>query len=223
METFFNLILDIEDLRILQEMYSISDYLYIYVPEEPVSSYEFVEESNKLRSEIGNLMPNPFYKIYIKFVHLFIERILEKKSVCMERAVVDIINMFIDLLDFEQTDSKGRRVFQLPPEKLNDTNWRTEGFLPIDKWDFIQFHKIYRTIYLAPEDVLRTLQFRNYENIRYELYHLRNDCMDLFSYYNSKIILALVAGSKRSLDFVRQNILRYGQHLFSRSTLHSLL
>ncbi|XP_033172744.1 uncharacterized protein LOC117149954 [Drosophila mauritiana] len=127
-------------------MYSISDYLYIYVPEEPVSSYEFVEESNKLRSEI--------------------ERILEKKSVCMERAVVDIINMFIDLLDFEQMDSKGRRVFQLPPEKLNDTNWRTEGFLPIDKWDFIQFHKIYRTIYLAPEDVLRTLQFRNYENIR---------------------------------------------------------
>lgn len=127
----------------------------------------------------------------------------------MERAVIDIINMFIDLLDFEPTDSKGRRVFQLPPEKLNDTNWRTEGFLPIDKWDFIQFHKIYRTIYLAPEDVLKTLQFRNYENIRYELHHLRNDCMDLFSYYNSKIILALVAGSKRSLDFVRQNILRW--------------
>ncbi|KRF99791.1 uncharacterized protein Dwil_GK26744 [Drosophila willistoni] len=136
------------------------------------------------------------------------KRVLEKKSVCMERAVIDIINMFIDLLDFEQSDSKGRRVFQLPPEKLNDANWRTEGFLPIDKWDFIQFHKIYRTIYLAPEDVLKTLQFRNYENIRYELHHLRSDCMDLFSYYNSKMILALVAGSKRSLDFVRQNILR---------------
>ncbi|XP_026846872.1 dynein heavy chain 8, axonemal [Drosophila persimilis] len=187
-ETFFKMILDIEELRILQEMYSISEFLYIYIPDEPVSSYEFLEESNKLRSEI--------------------ERVLEKKSVCMERAVIDIINMFIDLLDFDQTDSKGRRVFQLPPEKLNDSNWRTEGFLPIDKWDFIQFHKIYRTIYLAPEDVLKTLQFRNYENIRYELHHLRNDCMDLFSYYNSKIILALVAGSKRSLDFVRQNILR---------------
>lgn len=218
METFFKMILDIEELRVLQEMYSISEFLYIYVPDDPVSSYEFLEESNKLRSEIGNFYES-FEKIYIVYFFIvlvitniffyYTERVLEKKSVCMERAVIDIINMFIDLLDFEPTDSKGRRVFQLPPEKLNDTNWRTEGFLPIDKWDFIQFHKIYRTIYLAPEDVLKTLQFRNYENIRYELHHLRNDCMDLFSYYNSKIILALVAGSKRSLDFVRQNILRW--------------
>lgn len=126
----------------------------------------------------------------------------------MERAVIDIINMFINLLEFDPIDSKGRRVFQLPSDKLNDSNWRTEGSLPIDKWDFIVFSKINRTIYLAPDDQLKSLQFRNYENIRYEHHHLRNDCMDLFSYYNSKIILALVAGSKRSLDFVRQNILR---------------
>ncbi|XP_046868615.1 dynein axonemal heavy chain 5-like [Drosophila willistoni] len=54
-EIFFNMILDIEEQRILKEMYSVSEFLYIYVPEEPVSSYKFLEESNKLRAEIGNV------------------------------------------------------------------------------------------------------------------------------------------------------------------------
>lgn len=169
-------------------MSSLQEFLYMYVPPAPVTSEKFYENCNNLRMEI--------------------EKELEKKSVCMERAVIDLCNMFVELLDFGPNDSKGRRVFQLPPDKINDTNWRSEGQMPIDKWDWIQFQKIYRTIYLVPEDILKTLQFKNYENIRYELNHLRNDCMDLFSYYNSKMIAALVGCSKRSLDYVRHNILR---------------
>lgn len=169
-------------------MTSLQDYLYIYVPSGPLTSAKFYENCNTLRLDI--------------------EKELEKKSVCMERAVIDLCNMFVELLDFGPKDSKDRRVFQLPIDKINDNNWRTEGQMPIDKWDWIQFQKIYRTIYLVPEDILKTLQMKNYENIRYELNHLRNDCMDLFSYYNSKMILALVGCSKRSLDYVRHNILR---------------
>lgn len=188
MALFYKTVLDIDDIRIAQEMKSVQDFLYISVSSEPVTSEKFYDNCNELRLEI--------------------EKELEKKSVCMERAVIDLCNMFVQLLDFGPIDSKGRRVFQLPMERINDMNWRVEGNMPIDKWDWIQFHKIYRTIYLVPDDVLRTLQFKNYENIRYELHHLRNDCMDLFSYYNSKMILALVGCSKRSLDYVRYNILR---------------
>uniref|UniRef100_A0A1I8M6Y8 AAA+ ATPase domain-containing protein n=1 Tax=Musca domestica TaxID=7370 RepID=A0A1I8M6Y8_MUSDO len=193
--TFYQTILHIDSIRIMNEMKSLQEYMYMYTPPSsgPVSSEKFYENCNNLRMEI--------------------EKELEKKSVCMERAVIDLCNMFVELLDFGPLDSKGRRVFQLPPDKINDSNWREEGNMPIDKWDWIQFQKIYRTIYLVPEDILRTLQFKNYENIRYELHHLRNDCMDLFSYYNSKMILALVGCSKRSLDYVRQKILRMDMHL----------
>lgn len=188
MSTFYKTIRNIEKIRIMTEMTSLERFLYMYVPTEPVTSEKFYDNCNSLRMEI--------------------EKVLEKKSVCMERAVIDLCNMFVELLDFGPIDSRGRRVYQLPLEKINDSNWRVEGVMPIDKWDWIQFQKIYRTIYLVPEDILRTLQFKNYENIRYELHHLRNDCMDLFSYYNSKMILALVGCSKRSLDYVRHNILR---------------
>ncbi|XP_055849438.1 dynein axonemal heavy chain 8 [Episyrphus balteatus] len=186
--TFYDSIMNIEDIRVTKEMDSLSKIRYVYVPTEPVSTDKYLEESNKLRQEL--------------------EKTLERKSVCMERAVIDIINMFVDLLDFPPYDSKNRRVYQLPPEKINDNNWRTEGAMPIDKYDWIQFNKIYRVIYIVPDDVLRGLQFRNYENLRYELSHLRNDCMDLFSYYNMKMILALVQCSKRSLDFVKYSILK---------------
>ncbi|TMW45046.1 hypothetical protein DOY81_009872 [Sarcophaga bullata] len=185
---FYKTILNIDSIRITNEMASLQDYLYMYVPSAPVTSQKFYENCNNLRLDI--------------------EKELEKKSVCMERAVIDLCNMFVELLDFGPVDSKGRRVYQLPPDKINETNYRAEGQMPIDKWDWIQFQKIYRTIYLVPEDILRTLQLKNYENIRYELHHLRNDCMDLFSYYNSKMISALVGCSKRSLDYVRHNILR---------------
>ncbi|KAI8124809.1 axonemal, Dynein heavy chain 8 [Lucilia cuprina] len=185
---FYKNILNIDAIRITKEMASLQDFLYMYVPPAPVTSEKFYENCNNLRMEI--------------------EKELEKKSVCMERAVIDLCNMFVELLNFGPTDSKGRRNFQLPLDKINDSNYRAEGQMPIDKWDWIQFQKIYRTIYLVPEDILKTLQFKNYENIRYELNHLRNDCMDLFSYYNSKMISALVSCSKRSLDYVRHNILR---------------
>lgn len=166
----------------------LQEYLYMYVPASPITSEKFYDMCNNLRMKI--------------------EKDLEKKSTCMERAVIDLCNMFVELLDFGLYDSKGRRVYQLPSEQINDDNWRSEGLMPIDKWDWIQFQKIYRTIYLVPDDILQSLQFKNYEGIRYELHHLRNDCMDLFSYYNSKIIAALVACSKRSLDYVRYNVLR---------------
>ncbi|XP_039952580.1 dynein heavy chain 8, axonemal [Bactrocera tryoni] len=187
-ETFYRTVVNIEKIRVLREMENLTDFLYVYQPEEPITSEKYLDMSNKLRAEL--------------------ESVIERSSVCIERAVIDLINMFVDLLDFGPLDSKGRRVYQLPIEKLNDNNWRVEGNYPIDKWDWIQFQKIYRTIYLVPDEALKGLQMKNYEGIRYELNHLRNDCMDLFSYYNSKMILALVQCSKRSLDFVRHKILR---------------
>ncbi|XP_036329883.1 dynein heavy chain 8, axonemal-like [Rhagoletis pomonella] len=187
-ETFYRIVVNIETIRVVREMENLTDFLYVYQPKEPISSEKYLEMSNKLRAEL--------------------ESIIERNSVCIERAVIDLINMFVDLLEFGLVDSKGRRVYQLPLEKLNENNWRVEGNYPIDKWDWIQFQKIYRTIYLVPDDALRSLQFRNYEGLRYELSHLRTDCMDLFSYYNSRMILTLVQCSKRSLDFVRHKILR---------------
>lgn len=191
-------------------MENLTDFLYVYQPQEPITSEKYLDMSNKLRAELGMLLTSTVSTSFFQHssIALFPESIIERSSVCIERAVIDLINMFVDLLDFGPLDSKGRRVYQLPVEQLNDNNWRVEGNYPIDKWDWIQFQKIYRTIYLVPEEILKGLQMRNYEGIRYELSHLRNDCMDLFSYYNSKMILALVQCSKRSLDYVRHKILR---------------
>ncbi|XP_013102946.2 dynein axonemal heavy chain 8 [Stomoxys calcitrans] len=185
---FYKTVSNIEAIRILNELTSLDEYLYMYTPTSPESSEKFYENCNTLR--------------------LKIEKEIEKKSACMELAVIDLCNMFVDLLEFGPTNSMGRRVFQLPPEEINESNWRAEGAMPVNKWDWIKFDQINRAIYLVSDDILRTLQFKNYENISYELHHLQNDCMDLFSYYNSKMILALVACSKRSLDYVRRKILR---------------
>lgn len=46
----------------MQEIYNISEFLYIYVPSEPVASYIFVEESNKLRAKIGMFTNKNFFK-----------------------------------------------------------------------------------------------------------------------------------------------------------------
>ncbi|XP_037951167.1 dynein heavy chain 8, axonemal [Teleopsis dalmanni] len=197
--TFYKYVTSIDEIRVSREIEYLTRFLYVYMPPAPVLSEVFLDESNKLRQEL--------------------ELELEKTSICLERAVVDLINMFVELLNFGPIDSKGRRVYQLPAEKINDNNWRVESALPVDKWDWIQFHKIYRTIYLAPDDILKSMQFKNYETLRYELYHLRNDCMDLFSFYNSKMIQALVTCSKRSLDFIRHNILKSNYRTFNQNPI----
>lgn len=186
--TFYRRVTDIEKVQINGEMDSILDTIYAYLPETPETPEDFLENSTEKRQVM--------------------QEIIEKKSICIERAVIDLINLFVELLEFGEYDYKGRRNFQLPASQLTDENWKHESTLPIDKWDWIRFEKIYRTVYLPSDDICEAMRTKNYETTRYELFHLHYDAMDLFSYYNMKMINTLVYCSKKSLDLIKTRVLR---------------
>lgn len=185
---FYKRVTDIEKIQIQGEMDSILDTIYAYLPETPETSEDFLDNSTAKRQQMQD--------------------IIEKKSICIERAVIDLINMFVELLEFGERDSKGRRNYQLPPDQITEENWKTETFLPINKWDWIRFEKIYRTVYLPSNDICEQMRSKNYEGTKYELYHLHYDAMDLFSFYNMKMINTLVYCSKKSLDLIKNRVLQ---------------
>lgn len=77
---------------------------------------------------------------------------MEKKSQAMEKATIELINKFVENIEVADYDEKGNRKFQLPLDEINDDNRRREEALPIDKYDWILFDKIYKALaYPTPE------------------------------------------------------------------------
>lgn len=131
---------------------------------------------------------------------------LENKSLTTEKATIELINTFADKIDFPEVDHRNRRVFQLPLEEINDENWRYEATLPVDKYDWILFDRIYHTVWFPSDTVRKKLCFKDYENINEDMFTFRVDCMDLFSHFNNKMIAALAHSSKQSLDILRKRL-----------------
>ncbi|XP_055386175.1 dynein axonemal heavy chain 8 [Condylostylus longicornis] len=186
---FYENVISIQNVRILKELNYISRENLVYIPDEPISAKMYLFESNKLRQKV--------------------EREIEKKSILIERAVIDINNMFVDLLDVPPFDYKGRRVFALPLDQITAMNWKIEGEMPVNKYDWIQFDKINRPVFFPTEENRLTMCSKSFETIRYEYATLRNDCMDIFAYNNSKMITALVQCSKKSLELIKNSILKF--------------
>lgn len=108
------------------------------------------------------------------------------------------------MIDVEPLDQNGKRLFQLPIAELNENNRRIEELLPIDKYDWLCFDKIYRPVQIYSESDKNIHFFKNYEDMHYGLVQLHIDCMDVFSYFTSQIIAAMVKCIKRSIDQLKQ-------------------
>lgn len=73
------------------------------------------------------------------------------KSQAAEKAIVELINKFVSLIEFDALNRKGQRQFQLPLSEITPENWRKEEALPIDKFDWISFEKIFRPVAVFPD------------------------------------------------------------------------
>lgn len=94
-----------------------------------------------------------FPALYVptKISHISIEKIIELKSLSAESATVELINKFVDRCVIKELSQKGIRHFQLPLDQQTAENRRTEESLPIDKFDWLSFEKVFRAVGLHAE------------------------------------------------------------------------
>lgn len=74
------------------------------------------------------------------------EKIIELKSLAAEKATVELINKYVEQAVISEMNRKGQRQFQLPLAQHTPANHRKEEMLPIDKFDWLSFEKIYRPV-----------------------------------------------------------------------------
>lgn len=68
-----------------------------------------------------------------------------------EKATVELIEIFISFVEVDTLDENGKRVFSLPDDEINENNWRTELKMPVNKYDWLSFEKIFQTVFIYPE------------------------------------------------------------------------
>lgn len=122
LEAFLKDAEDVKIARVEEAITALEHYVLVLIPKKPLDPVDLYEMNVKHRIKIA------------KYV--------QTKSIAIERAVVEMINKFVNRVKISELDESGRRRFQLPLEEQDETNYRTEGLKPIDKFDWIQFDKI---------------------------------------------------------------------------------
>lgn len=69
----------------------------------------------------------------------------------IEKSTVELLDIFIDVINIHPKDADGQRRFRLSRNEVNDSNWKTEFELPIDKYDWLRFDTIFQQVYQYPE------------------------------------------------------------------------
>ena len=180
-ECFLKEVSDINDAQIEVMFDSIKSSILIYLPETAVKPHELVEMNVAHRQKV--------------------ERKIEMKSLAAEKAAVELINKFIEKSGLADYDDLGK--FQLPPDMINADNWRIEETKPIDKYDWLSFEKLYKAVGYASPEENEQYCFKEYDGLKYDVTLLHIDCVELFAYYNHKIIAALAKCTKRSMELLK--------------------
>lgn len=76
---------------------------------------------------------------------------MELKSLATEKATVELINKYIERIEISPLNRKGVRQFQLPLEEQTAENKRKEESMPIDKFDWLSYEKIFRPVAIFAE------------------------------------------------------------------------
>ena len=137
-----------------------------------------------------------------------VEKMVEIKSLAAEKAAVDLINRFIEKAqDVPYRDDSGK--FRLSKAKINEDNWRFEETKPINKFDWLQFDKIYKPVGYASEEDNLLLCYKDYDGLNYDITLLHIDCVELFAYYNHRMISVLAKCTKKSMEMLKVRILNF--------------
>lgn len=189
-EEFVKDISDMNDSQIEAVLAQIQEHVLIYLPDEPVTPEVLKELNIEHRKEV--------------------EKSIEIKSLAAEKAAVDLINKFVLRADCVPLyDDSGK--FQVPLSEITDENRRYEEVKPIDKYDWLSFEKIYKAVGYATPEENKELCFNDYYGLNYNVTLLHIDCVELFAYYNHKIIAALAKCTKRSMELLKEraNLMGY--------------
>lgn len=84
-------------------------------------------------------------------MYFFLEKIIANRALAAEKATVELINKYVTDAVIGPLNSKGLRQFQLPPDEITQENKRKEEPMPIDKYDWISFEKVFRPIAIPPD------------------------------------------------------------------------
>lgn len=183
-ENFLKKISDILKRRVEDNIEYISNSILVHLPPDVVPIEELIDLNNAHRRVV--------------------EKKLAMKSFAIEMAVIDLINMFVDEAVVSSYDANGKYRYQLPQDQINESNWRVEEMKPLDKYDWIQFEQILRSVFYPLEDERLSILFQDYEDVYYEWTQLRNDAMNFYSFFHNALIAALVDATKKSLDLLRK-------------------
>jgi dynein heavy chain, axonemal len=181
-EEFLKQVSDINDAQIELAIKAIEDAELVILPEGAVTPKGLEEMNVEHRQKI--------------------EKRIQMKSLAAERSAIDMITKFIDQSGVPTWDDSGK--FQLPPNQITTDNWRVEEFKPIDKYDWLSFGKLYKAVGYASPEENEKLVFEEYDGLKYDVTLLHIDCVELFAYYNHKIIAALAKCTKRSMEMLKQ-------------------
>lgn len=184
LEDFLKKISDILKRRIEDSIDYISNSILVALPTDVVHIKELIDLNNEHRRKI--------------------EKKIAMKSFAIEMAVIDLINIFVEGSVVNSYDANGKYRYQLPQDQINESNWRVEEAKPLDKYDWIQFEQILRSVFYPLEDERLSILFQDYEDVHYELTQLRNDCMNFYSFFHNALITALVDATKASLDLLKK-------------------
>lgn len=181
-ESFVKDISDVNDAQIEHLLGAIQYYVLVYLPDEAVTPEEFKDTNIEHRHIVGKMV--------------------EIKSLAAEKAAVDLIKRFIEKAEgVPVRDDSGK--FRLPNSEISDDNWRGEEAKPINKFDWLQFDKIYKPVGYASEEDNLVLCYRDYDGLNYDITLLHIDCVELFAYYNHRMISVLAKCTKRSMEMLK--------------------
>lgn len=128
---------------------------------------------------------------------------MKTKAQAIERSVIDLINSFVEVTDVSEVDEYGRRKFMLPPEQIDESNWRVEHPKPIDKYDWISFEKISKVVSFPSAEDMEVLVFKDWDVLKLDVTLLHIDCMELFAYYNQRFMSSLIRCTRSSMEELR--------------------
>ncbi|KAF5281562.1 hypothetical protein FQA39_LY05097 [Lamprigera yunnana] len=173
--TFIKEVTDMKEARIDEVLDGIASINLLNLPDTPLLPDELLECFFNFRKHKSTF--GRFFNGFIKIL-LVLVKDLQLKIYTVEKATIALINKFLDRMDNPAIQSK--KYDWLDPEK---------GIQPLGS-----FSK------LTDDLVFRDVDLHLLEDINI----IHNDCRDMFSYFNSKVVESLIKSTRLTLDILKK-------------------
>ncbi|KAJ8919736.1 hypothetical protein NQ315_006264 [Exocentrus adspersus] len=187
-EMFVKEVRDMKEARIDEVLETISQTCLVYLPDEAIeaiSPSEFLDFNVRHRQ---NICMYSLGLVIREFNPSFLPgKEIELKSLTVEKCVIDLINKFLSVID--QPDLQEDKYNWLVPEKVLKPIGSTSKLL------------------MSGDAAFREID----RNVPLDLASIHSDCIEMFSYFNMKIMDALIKCTKMSLEKVKKRAVSMGE------------